>query len=160
MDTSDREIVSTRLFDVPREQLFHAWSNPELLARWWGPKDFTNTFHEFDFRPGGHWRLVMHAPTGGNFQNESVFQEIVPPERIVWQRISKPLFRVIATFDEEGSGTRLTFRMLFDTPEECAKIRPFAPAANEENFDRLEAVLAAHNPRKRPIEMLLDGDPS
>lgn len=138
---NDREIINTRLFDAPRERVFRAWSDPELLARWWGPKGFTNTFHEFDFRPGGRWRFLMHAPSGASFPNESVFQEIVPPERIVLRHISPPVFEVTATFAEEGSRTRVTFRMLFDTPEACAKVKGYAPAANEENFDRLAVVL-------------------
>ena len=70
---SDREIVSTRTFAAPRERVFEAFSDPTQLARWWGPKGFTNTIHEFDLRPGGMWRLVMHAPNGADYANESRF---------------------------------------------------------------------------------------
>jgi uncharacterized protein YndB with AHSA1/START domain len=146
MTDHDREIVSSRLFDAPRERVFRAWSDPELLARWWGPKGFTNTFHEFDFRPDGHWRFTMHAPNGGNFANENVFDEITPPERITFRHISPPVFAVTATFTEQGAQTLLTYRMLFPTAEACAKVKSFAPAANEENFDRLAAVLAHTSP--------------
>ena len=59
-----REIVSIRVFDFPRELVFNAWTDPEHLVHWWGPKGFTNTFHEFDLRPGGIWRFVMHGPDG------------------------------------------------------------------------------------------------
>ncbi|MCC6698771.1 MAG: SRPBCC domain-containing protein, partial [Candidatus Hydrogenedentes bacterium] len=58
-DTSDCEIISTRLIDAPREKVFRAWTDPEHLARWWGPNGFTNTFHAFDMKPGGAWRFVM-----------------------------------------------------------------------------------------------------
>ncbi|HKO56675.1 MAG TPA: SRPBCC family protein [Thermoanaerobaculia bacterium] len=140
---TDREIISSRLLDAPRERVFAAFRDPAVLARWWGPKGFTNTFHEFDFRPGGAWRFVMHGPNGGNYDNGSVFEEIVPPERIVFQHVSPPRFQMTITLGDEGGKTRITFRMLFDTPEECARIRTFAPEANEQNFDRLEAALSS-----------------
>src|SRR4051794_12623895 len=92
--TSDREIVATRVFDAPRELVFKAWTDPEHLAQWWGPTGFTNTFHEFDLRPGGVWRFVMHGPDGVDYKNENVFVEIVKPERIVFDHVSGPKFQV------------------------------------------------------------------
>jgi uncharacterized protein YndB with AHSA1/START domain len=139
---SDREIVTTRLLDWPRERVFRTWTDPAHLARWWGPKGFTNTFHEFDLRPGGLWRFVMHGPNGADYQNKSVFAEIVPPERIVFDHISGPKFRATAIFAEEADKTKLTFRQLFETAAECDKVKGFAVEANEENLDRLEAQLA------------------
>ncbi|RPJ81982.1 MAG: polyketide cyclase [Acidobacteria bacterium] len=142
-ETSDREIVNTRVLHAPREQVFRAWIEPEILARWWGPKGFRNTFQEFDPTPGGRWRFVMHAPNGVDFPNESVFEEIVPPERIVFRHLSPVhAFQLVATFAEEGGLTRLTFRMRFETAAECAKVKGFVPEANEQNLDRLEAELA------------------
>ncbi len=142
MATSDREIVTTRVLAWPREHVFRAWTEPEHLARWWGPKGFTNTFQEFDPRPGGRWQFVMHGPNGADYPNQSVFVEIVKPERIVFDHLSGPAFQVTATFAEEAGKTRLTFRMLFETAAECDKVKGFAVGANEENLDRLEAELA------------------
>ena len=139
---AEREIVSTRVFDWPREHVFKAWTDPDHLARWWGPKGFSNTFQEFDLRPGGVWRFVMHGPNGVDYQNKSVFVEIATPERIVFDHVSGPVFQVTATFTELSGKTRLTFRMVFETPAECDRVRGFAVEANEENFDRLEAELA------------------
>jgi len=139
---STREIVTVRVVDAPRERVFRAWTDPERLARWWGPKGFTSTFQEFDPRPGGTWRFVMRAPGGAEFQNRSVFVEIVPPERIVFRHVSPPEFQVTAAFDEEAGKTRVTFQMLFETAAACEKVKGFAPEANEQNFDRLEAELA------------------
>jgi uncharacterized protein YndB with AHSA1/START domain len=138
---SDRKIVSTRAFDAPRELVFAAWTDPAHLAKWWGPKGFTNTFQEFDMRPGGIWRFVMHGPDGVDYKNESVFVEIVKPERIVFQHVSGPRFQVTATFAAEAGKTRVTFEMLFETAAECEKIKVYAVDANEQNFDRLEAQL-------------------
>lgn len=123
--------------------VFRAWTDPALLLKWWGPAGFTNTFHEFDLRPGGTWRFTMHGPNKGNYENECVFLKIEEPSLIAWDRVSKPLFRVVASFDETANGgTQLIFRMQFGSKKDCDKIRPFAPEKNEENFDKLEAVLS------------------
>lgn len=141
-ETQEREIVCTRSFAAPRARLFAAFSDPRQLAQWWGPKGFTNTFEEFDFRPGGAWRFTMHAPNGAEYPNVSHFTEIVEPVRIVFVH-EEPVhrFQMTLLYDEEGSGTLLTWRMLFET-DEGEKMRTFIAAANEENFDRLEAHLA------------------
>ena len=141
--TPESEIVSTRIFNFSRELLFQAWSNPEHLKNWWGPTGFTNTFNEFDFRVGGKWSFIMHGPDKGNYANECEFIQIEPLHLIAWKRYSKPLFQVVATFQElDKEHTQLIFKMLFDTAEECAKLRPFVVDKNEENFDRLETELA------------------
>lgn len=140
--TPDSEIVNSRIFNAPRELVFRAWSEPEHLKNWWGPAGFTNTFHEFDFRVGGKWRFVMHGPEKGNYANECEFIKIDAPALIAWKRHSKPLFQVVATFEEVSPDkTKLVFKMLFDTPEECGKIKPFVVDKNEENFDKLEKEL-------------------
>jgi uncharacterized protein YndB with AHSA1/START domain len=138
---SDREIVTTRVFDAPRERVFEAWTDPDHLAQWWGPKGFTNTFEEFDLRPGGNWRFVMHGPDGVDYKNHSVFVEVVKPERIVFDHVSGPQFQVTATFAEQAGRTRLTFRMLFESAAKCEMVKGFAVEANEQNFDRLEVEL-------------------
>ena len=138
----DREIISTRLLSAPRGPVFEAFSDPSQLVRWWGPKGFTNTFKEFDLRPGGFWRLIMHGPNGADYANESSFLEVVPPERIVFQHL-EPIhrFRMTMTFVEQDGKTLLTWRMLFESVDECVKLRSFIADANEQNFDRLEAHL-------------------
>src|SRR5262245_44002375 len=120
---SDREIVSTRIFNAPRERLWKAWTDPEHLAKWWGPKGFTNTFQTFDLKPGGAWQFVMHGPDGVDYANHSVFLEIVKPERIVFQHL-KPMhkFQVTATFDDMSEKTRVTWRMRFESVAEYDKV--------------------------------------
>lgn len=140
--TPDCEIVSERIFDVQCEILFRAWADPNHLIHWWGPNGFTNTFHEFDFREGGRWRLTMHGPDKGHYENEAEFLVIEEPTLIAWKRHTKPLFKVVATFEPLSSySTRLVFRMVFDDANECRKVKTFAVDKNEENFDRLEVEL-------------------
>ena len=137
-----REIVSTRVLGAVRELVFRAISEPDRLARWWGPKGFSNLFHEFDFRPGGAWRFVMRGPDGTDYLNRSVFVEIVKPERIVLRHETGPRFELTIGLAAHGGGTRITWRMLFPSPAKCERAKKRAVEANEENFDRLEAELA------------------
>jgi uncharacterized protein YndB with AHSA1/START domain len=139
----DREIVSTRVFAAPRELVWRAFADPAQLARWWGPKGFTNTIHEFDFRPGGWWRFVMHAPNGADYPNESEFTAVAKPERIDFVH-QRPVhrFQMTMLFADRRGQTELTWRMLFDTVADCEPIRRFITEANEQNFDRLAAHLS------------------
>ncbi len=136
------EIVSSRVLNNPQELVFRAWTEPEHLKNWWGPAGFTNTFHAFDLQPGGKWRFTMHGPEKGNYHNECEFIKIEKPHLIAWKRHSKPLFQVLATFEALSENkTKLVFKMLFDSKEECNKLKPYVVDKNEENFDRLETEL-------------------
>jgi uncharacterized protein YndB with AHSA1/START domain len=139
---SARQVVTTRLFDSPRELVFAAFSDPAALAAWWGPEGFSNSFQEFDFRAGGIWRFVMHAPDGTDFDNESVFLDVVAPERIAFRHL-RPVHEYEATIvlSEQAGGTHLAWKMVFDSVAECHRVRPFVVQANEQNLDRLEAHL-------------------
>jgi len=145
--TPECEINSSRIVDFPQALVYRAWTDPSHLKNWWGPKGFTNTFHEFDLREGGHWRFTMHAPEKGNFENHCEFVKIDAPNLIAWKRHSQPLFKVAASFEPLASHqTRIVFRMVFDSPEACNKLKGFVVDKNEENFDRLETELAKMNP--------------
>jgi len=137
----DCEIISSRIFDDSQELVFRAWTEPEHLAKWWGPKGFTNTFYEYNLVPGGRWLFTMHGPNGGNYENECAFIEIKPNSFLSWDHISPPKFVINVHFEEEADKTRIIFKMIFQTKEECEKIKKIAMGANKENFDRLEAVL-------------------
>jgi uncharacterized protein YndB with AHSA1/START domain len=138
---SERELVSARVFDAPRELVYRAFSDPLALAAWWGPEGFSNTFQEFDFRPGGVWRYVMHAPDGSDSEHESVFLE-VSPERMVFRHL-RPMheYRGTILLSEQSGRTYLVWRMLFESVAECRRVRPFIVTANEQNLDRLQAHL-------------------
>lgn len=139
---SDRELSAVRYLEASPEAVFDAWTDPAKLARWWGPKGFRNTFHRCEPVAGGAWDFTMHAPDGTDFFNKCVFVEIARPGRIVIDHL-EPMHRflVTATFAPKGRGTELTFRQEFETAEECARIAEFVRPANEQNLDRLEAVL-------------------
>jgi uncharacterized protein YndB with AHSA1/START domain len=142
-DTTDREIVSSRVLAANREEVFRAFSDPGRLAEWWGPAGFTNTFQEFDFRPGGRWRFTMHGPDGNAYEMNKRFTEIVAPEKIVLDHAqSGHDFTMTITLAAQGDRTAVVWRMHFFDAAEAEKIRAFILQANEQNFDRLAAHLA------------------
>src|SRR5580658_456105 len=91
-DTSDRELRIWRVLDAPVELVWEVWTNPEHIAQWWGPNGFTNTIELMEVKPEGEWKLVMHGPDGTDYKNRSVFREVVPLKRIVYEHISSPKF--------------------------------------------------------------------
>ena len=122
-----RSIVTTRIFDAPRDLVFEAWTDPVHLGQWWGPNGFTATTSAFDFRPGGVWRLVMHGPDGRDYQNRIVFDEIARPERIVYRHpggadVEPVEIHVTVTFADEGGKTRLTMRHVFVSAAERDRV--------------------------------------
>ena len=88
---SDTEIQMTRVFDAPRELVFEAHTTAEHMSKWWGPRKYEVVSAEWDFRPGGKWRVLHRGPEGDEHGFRGEFREIVPPERIVW------------TFEYEGA---------------------------------------------------------
>ena len=105
----------------------------------------TNTISDFDFRPGGAWRFTMHAPDGSNFENTCTFGEIIEDRRIVFiHHLPMHVFTMTMTFEPNGAGTELTWHMDFEPNETNATLRPYIEAANEQNFNRLEANIRTH----------------
>jgi uncharacterized protein YndB with AHSA1/START domain len=83
-------IVITRMFDAPRALVWTAITDPKHVAQWYGGPGFTNPVCEMDLRPGGAWHHVMQAPNGTRFTINSIFEEVVVPERLVWRTIKDP----------------------------------------------------------------------
>jgi uncharacterized protein YndB with AHSA1/START domain len=141
-DAGDRACVHSRRIDAPRERVFAAIADPLQLARWWGPNGFTSTFERFDFRPGGHWRFVLHAPDGSDYPNENVFVQIDAPGRVVIDHPSDTHHFVLTiTLDDDGAGTRVGWHQRFDSAEHRNLVAEVVLAANEQNLDRLAAVV-------------------
>ena len=77
------ELIITREFNAPRELVWKAWTEPEQLKKWWGPKGFTSPFSRIDLRVGGKYLHCMRAPDGKDYWSTGVYQEVVPPKRLV-----------------------------------------------------------------------------
>ena len=119
LDCADNEVVITRLLDAPRELVWEAWTNPEHVAKWWGPNGFTTTTEVMDVRPGGVWRHTMHGPDGTDYPNESKFIEVVKPERITYSHGDgeREWFQASCVFEIEGNQTRVTIKQVFPSAE-------------------------------------------
>ena len=121
-NTVGRELNISRLLNAPIELVWEVWTNPEHIKNWWGPNGFTNTISKMEVEKGGAWDLVMHGPDGTDYENKSVFKEIVKHKRIVYEHISYP--RILATIDFESRGdtTFINWHMLFDSREEFIEV--------------------------------------
>lgn len=82
-ETQSREIRIVRVFDAPRELVWQMWTEPEHLAKWWGPEGFTVPFCESDTRVGGEFRMTMRSPDGMDMDIVATFLEVDPPSRLV-----------------------------------------------------------------------------
>jgi uncharacterized protein YndB with AHSA1/START domain len=142
-NTSDRELLITRILDAPVELVWEVWTSPEHLALWWGPNGFTNTIQEMDLQPGGEWNLVMHGPDGTDYKNKSIFKEIIPFKKIVYEHITGPKFVATITFESQGEQTNLSWHMLFDTVEEFIQtVKTFkADEGLKQNIEKLQVYL-------------------
>jgi uncharacterized protein YndB with AHSA1/START domain len=145
---SDREIVITRVFDAPRRLVFEAISNPEHIARWWGPRALTMLSCEMDFRPGGAWRFVLRAPDGNDYGFSGVYREIEPPERIVqtFEFEGMPGHGSVetATLEDLEGKTKLTVTCLYQSVEDRdGHYNSGMEAGMRESHDRLAELLGA-----------------
>ena len=142
-DTNQDGVIQIeRTISASPREIFVAFEQSDKLARWWGPAGFTNTFELCEFKTGGSWIYVMHGPNGQDYPNECVFSKIEPDTKIVIEHVVLPYYMLTLTLTESVHGTHLTWRQEFQNSAFVASMRDFLENANNENLDRLEAVLA------------------
>lgn len=145
------ELVLTRFFEAPPERVFQAWTDPQHLARWFGPEVFSIPVCEVDVRPGGALHIVMRAPDGADYPMRGQYREVVPPQRLVFTSTADDaqghtLFETLhtVTFAAEGTGTRLTLRaQVLWASEEAAPYLAGMEAGWTQSLVKLAAYLAA-----------------
>jgi len=127
--------------------VFKAYTDPELIPRWWGPRRYATTVDKMDVRPGGVWRFVHRAADGGEYAFNGVYREIVPPKRLVYtfNYEGAPGHEAVetVTFEEaEGGKTRMTDHLLFETREERdGMLNSGMEEGAAETIDRLAELL-------------------
>jgi uncharacterized protein YndB with AHSA1/START domain len=140
---SDREVVMERVFDAPAEHVFKAYTDPNIIPQWWGPRRFTTTIDKMDVRPGGVWRYVSRDPEGGEYPFNGVYREIVPAKRIVctfeFEGMPGHVSVQTVTFEEHGGGkTKLRASALFQTVEDRdGELKSGMEQGASESWDRL-----------------------
>lgn len=132
-----KTFTTSRQIAALPEKIFTAISQPEILAKWWGPAGFTNTFQEFEFAVGGKWVFTMHDPDGTNYPNENEFTEIVPNEKVVITHVCEPHFSLTLLLEPNEKGTLVRWIQVLENEELAEKIQHIIIPANEQNLDRL-----------------------
>jgi uncharacterized protein YndB with AHSA1/START domain len=143
-DTHDRELLLSRKINAPIELVWEVWTQPHHIAQWWGPNGFTNTITTMDVKPGGEWNLVMHGPDGTDYDNKSLFREVVLHKKIVYEHISYPHIIATITFEDEGEQTAINWHMLFDTAEDFIEVvkKHNAAEGQKQNIEKLNLYLS------------------
>jgi uncharacterized protein YndB with AHSA1/START domain len=148
---SDREIALTRAFDAPRGLVFEAWTRPEHVRHWWGWRTSTMIHCAIDLRVGGAWRYVTREADGSEVPVTGVYQEITPPERLVYTEVYdvEPFNQgeaavTTVTFDEVGGRTTVTSTTRFPSSEvRDGVLASGMEAGAAESMDRLAERLKA-----------------
>lgn len=143
---SDREIVSERIFNAPRELVWAAYTDPALVARWWGLRSTTTTIDQLDLRPGGVWRFVQRNSDGSEQCFRGIYREVLAPERLVysfeWEGMPGHVLIDTATFEDLGEQTRVTITALFHTqPERDGMLKAGMERGLSESHGLLDELL-------------------
>src|SRR5687768_10009853 len=142
----DREIITERVFEAPRERVFQAFIDPELIPRWWGRRQDTTTVDKMDVREGGDWRFVTEAPDGSH-AFRGTYRVIEEPEKLEqtfeWEGMPGHVVVETATFEDLGGRTRVRTRSLFHTTEERdGMLASGMEQGMNETYERLDELLA------------------
>ena len=143
----DREIVTERVFDAPRERVFQAFVDPELVPQWWGRRADATRVEQMDVRVGGDWRFVSEGPDGSHAFH-GTYRAIDPPEQLEqtfeWEGMPGHVVIERAEFEDLGDGrTKVTTHSLFDTTEERdGMIASGMEGGQSESYERLDELLA------------------
>lgn len=125
---NDNQLVLARLIDAPVEQVYRAWTDPELLKRWFAPAPWTTPKANMDLRAGGGSVITMADESGTEYPNPGQYLEVVPNKKLVftdayvgdWQPGAKPFMTVTLSFEAEGGKTRYIARCQHWTAEDKA----------------------------------------
>ena len=144
---SDREIHIEREFDAPRDRVFAAFTDPDLIPEWWGPRGTTTEVVAMDVRTGGDWRFVVHNSDGTQTGFRGTYREISPPERIVqtfeWDGMPGYVSVETAVFEDLGDRTKVTTTTIFHTTEERdGMLGSGMEGGMNETYERLDELLA------------------
>jgi uncharacterized protein YndB with AHSA1/START domain len=130
---------TSREIQATPDKVFAAFSDPQRLARWWGPAGFSNTFSACEFKPGGRWSFVMHGPDGKDYPNESVFADIEPNRKVVIDHVMEPKFKLTVTLAPAAGCTIVSWDQDFENADFVKSLEHILVPSNEQNLDRLAA---------------------
>jgi len=143
MSIEARTMRTARVLPYSPAAIYEAFASPALLAQWWGPEGFTNTFEVFEFKVGGRWMFAMHGPDGQSYANESVFTELAPDRTVVIEHVCAPLFTLTVQLNAFANGTEVSWTQVFADIETAQAVKHIVEPANEQNLDRLMRLLSS-----------------
>jgi uncharacterized protein YndB with AHSA1/START domain/predicted enzyme related to lactoylglutathione lyase len=177
---NDQEFQITRLFNVPRDLVFKAWTDPTHFTQWWGPQNFTGLHCNLDVRPGGSWRITMRSPDGIEYPIKGEFRQVTPPELLVmtidlsehphdWHDLVNPTrdktnprpalnLLMTATFESQADRTRLTVKIRFDSNTLRDSMAKLGMGQGwSQSLDRLDLLLSNAMPNEDQHPACADG---
>jgi uncharacterized protein YndB with AHSA1/START domain len=144
---TDREIHIERMLDAPRDRVFAAFTDPELIPEWWGPRGTTTRVDQMDVKAGGSWRFAIRNSDGSETGFRGTYREVTPPERIVqtfeWEGMPGYVSVETAEFEDLGDRTKVTTTSIFHTTEERdGMLDSGMERGMNETYARLDELLA------------------
>jgi uncharacterized protein YndB with AHSA1/START domain len=143
--TADREVIVSRVLNVPRELVWEAWTQPKHADKWWGPNEFVTTTESMDFCVGGEWRYWMIAADGTRYRNHSAFKQITPQSKLVYDQGDgeRMWFETSVTLQITEGGTLVTLRQLFPSKESRDEVveKSGASEGGKQHLTNLEAYI-------------------
>lgn len=152
--TDGNQLTITRAFAAPKALVYDAFTDPNQIVKWWGPKGFTTTVKQMDVRPGGVWHYCMSSPEWGDAWGIATYHEVIPPDRLVYTDAFSdadgatnpdlPVSKTVTTFTEDGERTVLTFVTEYATQEDLQKVLEMGMIEGvSSQFERLDELLAS-----------------
>ena len=142
------EIVMARIIAVPRDRVFWAYIDPEVVPQWWGPAEVTTVVDKLDARKGGMWRYIQRGADGSEYAFSGVYHDVVPSERLTYTFEFEPMpghvLLETITFEDRGDGTtRVIDASVFQSvADRDGMLSMGMEGGAAESMDRLEALLS------------------
>jgi uncharacterized protein YndB with AHSA1/START domain len=142
-----KEIIMERMFDGPRDLVWKLWTDPLMIPKWWGQRNYKTTVDKMDFRPGGEWRFIQTDPDGNEFGFHGIYREIVVPEKISQTFNFEPIgpgheLVEIVTFREIEGKTRMISKAIYNSIQDLeGMVRSGMEEGSNETMDRFAELL-------------------
>jgi uncharacterized protein YndB with AHSA1/START domain len=147
IEPGKQELTITRVFDAPRELVFKAFTDPKLVAKWFGPREYTTTVDKMDARPGGLWRMVQRDNSGNEFAFHGVHHDVVAPERIIatfeFEGVPGHVLLQTVTFEPLGEKTRMVEQLVYQSvADRDGMVAAGMQKGSDDSMDQMAEILA------------------